>query len=133
MLREAGLAVLRITIGLIFAAHGAQKAFGWWNGPGYAGWTSVITKMGFRPTAFWTWGAGLGQRDGQSASHGVGSELPGVLRWPERLIAHYLHTIATPTARTNGRFVPRVKTYGTPSEAHVESGMRYHDICEPRF
>ncbi|MEO8252382.1 MAG: DoxX family protein [Chloroflexota bacterium] len=62
----AGLAVLRITIGLIFAAHGAQKAFGWWKGPGYAGWSGVITKMGFRPTAFWTFvsvlaelGAGL--------------------------------------------------------------------------
>ena len=33
---DAGIATLRITIGLIFAAHGAQKAFGWWNGPGYA-------------------------------------------------------------------------------------------------
>ena len=63
---DAGIATLRITIGLIFAAHGAQKAFGWWNGPGYAGWTAAIGKMGFRPVAFWTFisvaaelGAGL--------------------------------------------------------------------------
>jgi putative oxidoreductase len=63
---DAGLAALRITIGLIFAAHGAQKAFGWWKGPGYAGWTGAIGKMGFRPAALWAFvsvvaelGAGL--------------------------------------------------------------------------
>ena len=60
---DAGIAVLRITIGLIFAAHGAQKAFGWWNGPGYAGWTGAIGRMGFRPAPFWAFvsvGAELG-------------------------------------------------------------------------
>src|SRR3990170_798163 len=50
---DAGIAALRITIGLIFAAHGAQKAFGWWKGPGYAGWTGAIGTMGFRPVALW--------------------------------------------------------------------------------
>lgn len=50
-----------------------------------------------------------------------------------RLIAHYLHIIATPTARTNGRFVPQVKTYGTPAAAHVESGMRYQPAGRARF
>jgi putative oxidoreductase len=66
MALDAGIAVLRITIGLIFAAHGAQKAFGWWKGPGYAGWTSAIGKMGFRPVVVWAFisvaaelGAGL--------------------------------------------------------------------------
>jgi putative oxidoreductase len=60
---DAGIAALRITIGLIFAAHGAQKAFGWWKGPGYAGWTSAIGKMGFRPVVLWAFisvGAELG-------------------------------------------------------------------------
>ena len=63
---DAGIAALRITIGLIFAAHGAQKAFGWWKGPGYAAWTGAIGKMGFRPVALWAFisvaaelGAGL--------------------------------------------------------------------------
>ena len=63
---DAGIATLRITIGLIFAAHGAQKAFGWWKGSGYAGWTAAIGKMGFRPVALWAFisvaaelGAGL--------------------------------------------------------------------------
>lgn len=40
---------LGLSIGLTFAAHGAQKAFGWWGGPGFAGWQGAMAKMGFRP------------------------------------------------------------------------------------
>ena len=47
---DLGLLFLRLAVGLTFAAHGAQKAFGWWNGPGWAGWTAVVDRMGFRPT-----------------------------------------------------------------------------------
>jgi putative oxidoreductase len=46
---DLGLLLLRLGVGLTFAAHGAQKAFGWWNGPGFAGWQSVVERMGFRP------------------------------------------------------------------------------------
>lgn len=46
---DLGLLILRLTIGLTFAGHGAQKAFGWWNGPGLAGWRGAITRMGFQP------------------------------------------------------------------------------------
>jgi len=46
---DLGLLVLRLAVGLTFAAHGAQKAFGWWNGPGWLGWQSAIGRMGFRP------------------------------------------------------------------------------------
>ena len=41
-------------VGLTFAAHGAQKAFGWWSGPTYAGWRAAIERMRLRPAAFWT-------------------------------------------------------------------------------
>ncbi len=51
---DLGLLVLRVVVGLIFAAHGAQKAFGWWNGPGFAGWTGFIGKMGLRPALLWS-------------------------------------------------------------------------------
>ncbi len=50
---DVGLLILRVVVGLIFAAHGAQKAFGWWNGPGYAGWTGAMAKMGLRPAPLW--------------------------------------------------------------------------------
>jgi putative oxidoreductase len=41
--------LLALGIGLTFAAHGAQKAFGWWGGPGLAGWRGALNAMGFRP------------------------------------------------------------------------------------
>ena len=46
---DAALLVLRVGIGLVFAAHGAQKLFGWWNGPGMAGWQGAMDHMGYRP------------------------------------------------------------------------------------
>ncbi|HEX7949084.1 MAG TPA: DoxX family protein [Candidatus Limnocylindrales bacterium] len=46
---DLGLLILRLVVGVTFAGHGAQKAFGWWNGPGLAGWRGAITHMGFQP------------------------------------------------------------------------------------
>ena len=47
---DVGLLLLRLGIGLTFAAHGAQKAFGWWGGPGPEGWHGAMARMGFHPT-----------------------------------------------------------------------------------
>ena len=46
---DTALLVLRVGIGLVFAAHGAQKLFGWWNGPGVEGWRNAMANMGYRP------------------------------------------------------------------------------------
>lgn len=43
------LLILQLGIGLTFAAHGAQKVFGWWGGPGLAGWEGAMQRMGYRP------------------------------------------------------------------------------------
>jgi putative oxidoreductase len=43
------LFILQLGVGLTFAAHGAQKVFGWWGGPGLAGWEGAMQHMGFRP------------------------------------------------------------------------------------
>ena len=46
---DLSLFILQLGIGLTFAAHGAQKLFGWWGGPGLAGWEGAMESMGFRP------------------------------------------------------------------------------------
>src|SRR6266513_1354809 len=53
MLGDLGLLVLRLTLGTVFLAHGAQKAFGPFGGPGFEGATAFIGRMGFRPARAW--------------------------------------------------------------------------------
>jgi len=50
-----GLLLLRLVVGLLFAAHGAQKAFGWFGGPGMAGVTGFMASLGFRMPRLWAW------------------------------------------------------------------------------
>jgi putative oxidoreductase len=44
-----GPAVLRVVIGAIFVAHGAQKLFGIWGGGGIDGTTAFFTQLGLAP------------------------------------------------------------------------------------
>ncbi len=52
---DLAVALVRAVVGLVIAAHGAQKVLGVWGGPGLAGWTQGLTRMGMRPPAFWAW------------------------------------------------------------------------------
>jgi len=49
MIDEFGLLASRLTIGLSYAAHGAQKAFGWFEGPGPQGAAGFMESLGLRP------------------------------------------------------------------------------------
>ncbi|WP_436845296.1 DoxX family protein [Streptomyces sioyaensis] len=44
---DTGLLVLRLALGLTMAAHGAQKLFGWFGGPGLDGTGQFFTMSGY--------------------------------------------------------------------------------------
>ena len=46
---DAGLALVRVVVGPLIAAHGAQKLFGWFGGHGLAGVSGMFETLGFRP------------------------------------------------------------------------------------
>ena len=46
---NVGLLLVRTAMGLVMAAHGAQKLFGWFGGHGIAGTAGFLESIGFRP------------------------------------------------------------------------------------
>ena len=44
--KDWGLLFLRIGLGIVFIAHGGQKVFGWFGGPGLAGTVGFMSHMG---------------------------------------------------------------------------------------
>ena len=53
--------LIRLVVGLILAAHGAQKLFGWWGGTGMSGWTGAMNRMRIRPAVAWAWASALAE------------------------------------------------------------------------
>lgn len=51
MIRDLALLAARVAVGCGIAAHGAQKALGWFDGPGPQGAAGFMDSLGFRPGA----------------------------------------------------------------------------------
>src|SRR2546427_8628272 len=66
---DLGVLALRLALGAVFLAHGAQKSFGAFGGPGFEGATGFIGSMGFRPARFWTALAVGGELVARSEEH----------------------------------------------------------------
>src|SRR3954452_5342968 len=49
----------RLALGLLFAAHGTQKLFGWFRGAGLANTAAFFEQIGFRPGRRFALAAGL--------------------------------------------------------------------------
>jgi putative oxidoreductase len=77
-----GLLFLRLVIGLTLAAHGAQKLFGWFGGPGMTGWTGAMNRMRIRPATPWAWMSALAEFAG-----GIGLALGLLFPLPSAAIA----------------------------------------------
>jgi len=56
-----GLLVLRLIFGIVMAAHGAQKLFGWFGGYGLTGTGGYLESIGFRPGRFFAFAAGASE------------------------------------------------------------------------
>ncbi len=52
-LEPFALPLLRVVMGLTLFPHGAQKAFGWFGGAGFAKFTQIFDTVGYKPGAFW--------------------------------------------------------------------------------
>ncbi|MDD5115702.1 MAG: DoxX family protein [Candidatus Omnitrophica bacterium] len=48
-----GALVLRLGLGIMFMAHGLQKSFGLFDGPGIKGFAGMLSGLGFAPAIFW--------------------------------------------------------------------------------
>jgi putative oxidoreductase len=56
---DTGLVLLRLVIGPLMAAHGAQKLLGWFGGYGLTGTGGFFEQLGFRPGRFFAATAAL--------------------------------------------------------------------------
>ena len=59
-----GILFLRVIVGAVIAAHGAQKLFGWFGGPGPRGTAGFFGSLGFRPPLAMALLAGLSEASG---------------------------------------------------------------------
>jgi putative oxidoreductase len=61
---DEGLLIIRLVLGLILAAHGAQKLFGIFGGHGIKGTGQWLESIGIKPGAFFAFLTGLGEFGG---------------------------------------------------------------------
>ena len=61
---NAGLFVGRVVLGLLMAAHGSQKLFGWFGGYGLAAVSGYFETLGFRPGRIFALTAALAEVSG---------------------------------------------------------------------
>ena len=59
-----GLLLIRVVVGGTMFAHGSQKLFGWFGGPGPSGTAGFVGQLGFRAPAFMAVVLGLAESGG---------------------------------------------------------------------
>ena len=64
---DLGLLLLRIAVGGDFLAHGLQKVFGLWGGPGVGAFAVALDGFGYQSTGVLAWAVALGQLVGGAA------------------------------------------------------------------
>ncbi|HEV7641078.1 MAG TPA: DoxX family protein [Gaiellaceae bacterium] len=82
-----GLLLLRVVIGGTILAHGLQKTFGWWSGPGPQGLRGWLESMGFRMAALMTLMLILAEDGGLLLALGLVTPLAALLIVASQIVA----------------------------------------------
>ena len=82
------LLIVRLVVGLGFAAHGAQKLFGWFGGYGLAGTGGFFESIGFKPGRLFAGAAGASELlGGLLLALGLGGPIASMLIIAVMLVA----------------------------------------------
>ncbi|CAM5779903.1 MULTISPECIES: DoxX family protein [Brevibacillus] len=85
---DVGLLIIRLVVGLTFAAHGTQKLFGWFGGHGLKGTGGWFESIGMKPGVAMALMAGLSELiGGLLFAAGVGTWVGAVLIIGTMLVA----------------------------------------------
>lgn len=52
---DLAILILRVSLGVMFAAHGLQKVFGLFGGPGVKGFSEILSGLGFSYSLVWAY------------------------------------------------------------------------------
>lgn len=94
-----GATLLRIPLGIVFAAHGAQKLFGWFGGYGLEGTGQWMASVGFEPGFLMALLAGSAEFFGGLAL------IFGLLIRPAALVTAFTMLMAMTVHLSNGFFI----------------------------
>jgi putative oxidoreductase len=121
---DIGLLVARVVLGLLMAAHGSQKVFGWFGGYGLAGTGGFFESLGFRPGRLFAAAAGFTElAGGLLLALGLLGPLGPALIISVMIVAavtvHWQHGLF---AQNNGIELPLVNTAALAAIALIGNG-----------
>ena len=125
---DAGLLVGRLVVGVLMAAHGSQKLFGWFGGYGLNGTAGFFEALGFRPGRFFAATASAAEiAGGLLLAAGLVSPVASALIVAVMIVAavsvHWQHGVF---ATTNGIEVPLL--YATVAIALALTGPGVYSV-----